>query len=233
MFKFTKFGSDPEYFVESKETGQIVPFFQTSMDGVTAGFSYLGEYFKTRYYADNCMGEVAVTPFDLNVFTYSDLERYITGLAENITKVADSCGYRAHFFCSYEFSDEQLESKKAREIGCQPFIVSGKGLIKPEPYKDNWRHAGGHIHLSWQYDGSGEVSPELIVKVLDKVLLPYDRQCTKRAELYGMAGAYRLKPYGLEYRSLTNYWLAYPDFLIEGLIKAETVINKVLEKKEK
>ena len=233
MFKFTRFGCDPEYFVESKKTNLIVPFFQTSMDGALSSFSHLGEIFKIRYHADNCAGEVEATPFDLDAFTYGDLERYISELAANIIKVADVCGYRAFFVCSHEFLDEQLKSKKAKEIGCQPFIVSGKGMIKPEPYKDNWRHAGGHIHLAWDYDGSGEVPPELIVKVLDKVLLPYDRQCTRRAELYGMPGAYRLKPYGLEYRSLSNYWLAYPDFLIEGLIKAETVINKVLEKKEK
>ena len=239
MFKFTKFGCSPTFFVEDIEKEVIVPFSDTPLDGAFSRLVWSNEIFDVKYHADNCMGKITVTPLDLKVFTYRDfftyrdLEHYIHSIMGNIVKTASTHGYRAYFICSHEFLDEQLESKKAKEIEYQPFIVSGKGMIELEPYEGNWRIASGDIHLSWEYDGSEEVSPELIVKVLDKILLPEDEQYSRRTGFYGIAGAYRLKPYGLEYISLTNYWLVYPYFLVTGLEKAEEVINKVLEKRGK
>ena len=37
--------------------------------------------------------------------------------------------------------------------------------------------------------------------------------CTKRREMYGQAGAYRPKSYGLEYRVLSNFWLQSDDYI--------------------
>ena len=228
MFRFTKFGCSPTFFVEDIEKEIIVPFFETTMDdGATYRFFHLDA---VNYHAYNCMGKIKVTPFDLKTLRYKSLLHYLFNIKDAILKTAFFHRCKAHFICSHEFSDEQLVNKKAKEIERQPFFVVGKGMIEPEPYEGNWRIASGDIHLSWEYDGSEEVSPELIVKVLDKILLPEDEQYSRRAGVYGIAGAYRLKPYGLEYISLTNYWLIDPYFLVDGLEKAEEVINKVLEK---
>lgn len=79
----------------------------------------------------------------------------------------------------------------------------------------------GHIHLGYEnikvpfngniftYDVDEQRSE--IVKVLDlfvsvpSVLMEPDN---KRKELYGKAGAFRPKPYGLEYRTPSNWYLA-------------------------
>ena len=39
---------------------------------------------------------------------------------------------------------------------------------------------------------------------LPSVILDAD---TERRAMYGAAGAHRIKPYGVEYRSLSNFWL--------------------------
>ena len=231
MFKFTKFGCSPTFFVEDREKEIIVPFFETTMDGASYRFFRLDKVFDVKCHAYNCMGKIKVTPFDLKTLKYNGLLLYLLNITDIFRDIEFYRKYKAHFTYDHKFSDEQLVSKKAKEIERQPFIVVGKGLVKPEPYKDNRRFTSGHIHLSWEYKGLGEVSPELIVKTLDKVLLPEDRSWLERVENYSTPGAYQLKPYGLEYRSLTNFWLIDPYFLVEGLKKAEEVINKVLEKK--
>lgn len=71
-----------------------------------------------------------------------------------------------------------------------------------------------HIHIG--YDDPNEETNIEIVKMLDLhlsvpgVLLDGD---TMRRELYGKAGCYRHKKYGVEYRTLSNFWLSGPNLI--------------------
>ena|SRR5687768_15964370 len=73
-----------------------------------------------------------------------------------------------------------------------------------------------HIHISYEKPDYG-VSIELI-KALDifvglpSVLQDEDKE---RRKLYGKAGAYRFKKYGVEYRTPGNYWIFTPDLVKE------------------
>jgi len=83
--------------------------------------------------------------------------------------------------------------------------------------KVDYRTAAGHIHIGWlddvlqnPEDAAHMTTCARIVQQLDFYLgLPslfYDMD-TERRNLYGRAGSFRPKPYGVEYRVLSNQWL--------------------------
>lgn len=118
----------------------------------------------------------------------------------------------AHFDSSYMKS----QPKEALELGCDPDFCAWTDAVNPRPDGDRpMRTASGHIHIGWTADeetsnGSHRNDCNLIAKQLDFYLglpsLIYDTE-TKRREMYGKAGAVRYKPYGVEYRTLSNAWL--------------------------
>lgn len=109
------------------------------------------------------------------------------------------------------------QPKEALELGCEPdFNAWEGGAVNPRPDgKVNFRTGAGHVHIGWgkDYDINNPDHLEaccMVVKQLDYYLglgsLVYDKD-TKRRTLYGAAGAFRPKSYGVEYRVLSNAWL--------------------------
>jgi len=100
-------------------------------------------------------------------------------------------------------------SKNSQRFGCAPSKnKDGDGKIKiKDASKYYYRSAGGHIHL-----GSYE-NPKILVPILDIivgntcVLIDRDKGNIIRRKIYGKAGEYRTPPHGLEYRTLSNFWL--------------------------
>lgn len=94
---------------------------------------------------------------------------------------------------------------------------------------DNLRVSGGHIALGYE-NPTEEVSEE-IVKAFDlfltlpSILLDPD---TERRQLYGKAGSFRFKNFGVECRALSNYWLTselYVAWVYEQCQKVVDFIN--------
>lgn len=127
---------------------------------------------------------------------------------------------------------------KAKLLGCQPdYNVYLDGKANPPPAtKEPFRTGAGHIHVGW---GSGMNPSEdahlfdchEAVKQLDAVLyfnsLLWDSD-QKRRELYGKMGTFRPKHYGVEYRPLSNAWVADPDlhyWIFDATMKAMTLLD--------
>lgn len=117
-----------------------------------------------------------------------------------------------------EFGNDFISQQpdEATNLGCDPDFNAWGSLMNARPDGDmGFRTAAGHLHVGWT-DSQAEDDSEHIflveeaVKQLDFYLgLPsvvFD-SCTKRREMYGKAGAYRPKSYGLEYRTLSNKWI--------------------------
>ena len=104
-------------------------------------------------------------------------------------------------------------SEKARMLGCAPsknlYDKEATITVNPETYMK--RSAGGHIHIGL----SSMLLPhaERLVPILDIVLgntcvmIDRDPGTAERRSVYGRAGEYRLPKHGLEYRTLSNFWL--------------------------
>lgn len=116
------------------------------------------------------------------------------------------------------FDPEYLKTQpdEALDLGCDPDFNAWSGLRNPQPdVTAPFRTGSGHVHIGWM-----EPSPvddyhvedcRAFVRQLDYRLglpsLVFDPDVQRRA-LYGRAGAFRAKPYGVEYRVLSNRWLA-------------------------
>jgi Phage phiEco32-like COOH.NH2 ligase-type 2 len=104
------------------------------------------------------------------------------------------------------FDEDQMNHPRAHIFGCEPDFNAwtSKANSSPKPTHPYMRSAGGHIHVE-----TGLCSQD-VVKAMDlflgvpSVLLD---DGTERRSMYGKAGAYRVKPYGVEYRTLSNFWI--------------------------
>ena len=117
--------------------------------------------------------------------------------------------------CAVEYSDEQLDTPAAWEAGCDPSLSAypkkaGQGIR----FKDNWRFGGMHLNINC----SG--SKEQFAMALDNTLgllsvlatlSPDDER--RRREVYGKAGEYRDKDFGIEYRTLS---CTFPEYFSDN-----------------
>lgn len=113
------------------------------------------------------------------------------------------------------------QPSEATELGCTPDYDAyngGKANVKPSASVP-FRTASGHLHIGWGdamhiSDLDYKESCIALTRVLDLYLgipsIVMDTD-TKRRKLYGKAGAFRYKSYGLEYRVLSNFWLVKPE----------------------
>lgn len=123
---------------------------------------------------------------------------------------------------------------------CEPdFDVWNECINTPADLSlTSMRSAGGHISIGW--DNPTQEQQLDMVKAMDatvgleSVLLDFD---TERKKLYGKAGCFRFREYGIEYRSLSNFWIKSDESLQwswNTTMKAINLVNsnKIEEVKE-
>lgn len=109
---------------------------------------------------------------------------------------------------SASFDPKELDRPEALEFGCEPDFDAWARCIndKPSAADSTFRTAGGHVHVG----GVTDINPTNLIRCMDlflgvpSVVLDPDKE---RRKLYGKAGAFRLKEYGVEYRTLSNFWI--------------------------
>ena len=126
----------------------------------------------------------------------------------------------------------------AIELGCDPDFNAWKhGEPNPRPDLENpCRTAGGHVHIGWRdpLEPIADVSAHVdeccaVIRHLDYALgvwsVPLDVNGTERRQMYGSAGAFRPKDYGVEYRVLSNFWIFKPTLSEDIVVRSLASMN--------
>jgi len=220
-------GTDGEFFIQHSE-GSILPSQQilTELVGAKENPIVLDN---GAFHRDNVLGEFAHPP----ATTVTQFVHNIRAVLDEIQgKFLNDFDCSPLFVPSHNMEWKHLAHPEAGVFGCDPEMCAYTGQNFPSPDVDEagqFRSAGGHLHAGWEYETMSErlsavVSADIFVG-LPAVLL--DQQGTERKQrLYGKAGACRLKPYGIEYRTLSNFWYQSDDLIRWAFNSMTTAIEK-------
>lgn len=111
------------------------------------------------------------------------------------------------------FPEDQMQDDAAHMFGCEPDYNAwtGKVNIKPQPPHPFMRSAGGHVHVETKLPKKPVIKAMDVFLSIPAVFMDHGED---RKQLYGKSGAFRPKPYGVEYRTLSNFWI-FDDKLIQ------------------
>lgn len=202
-----KLGCDPEIFCLDRNNN-----FRSAID--TFGGTKeeprplleLGEGFCVQ--EDNVALEFNIPPSESSEVFIKNINRVVAHLA---SIAGDSFDLHFSKESGVLFPEDQLIDIRALEFGCDPDFNAWTGKANPRPAAGDFRlrSAGGHVHVGIE-DKLSKRDKCRIAQLMDlhlgvpSVLMDNG---TLRKELYGKAGAMRFKPYGLEYRTLSNFWV--------------------------
>jgi len=223
----TYFGADPEFFFT--RNGKIIPSSEVIPEEGIVTTKANSDYLKRQDLSPMFVRDGVQAEYHPAAATCRGNAIDAVKVAFVILKGWIPDDVRLSFETTVEIPEEDFAALPAecRRLGCQPSlsIYGDNGLgVDPETYR--FRSAGGHIHLGGLGSASGRPKEELI-GLLDiivgntSVLLDRDPLVAFRRQVYGRAGEWRDKPYGVEYRTLTNFWLRSPELmgLIYGLCR--------------
>lgn len=216
MSKIILVGSDPEMFTKNLATGKI-----SSVAGKLGcdKWNKLVMEDGLNIQEDNVLIEFDIKPHSSFETFSKDLSRGI----EVCNRIANSVEHEVvHNVCSHLFTMDEIKSfhRNALVFGCEPDYNALTGMQNPKPAAADpgLRTAGGHIHLGYidsLPEGMDADFSKAVVGVmcdyhlgLMSLLLDSD---DRRRELYGKAGAIRMKDYGIEYRTMSNFWIFKED----------------------
>lgn len=150
---------------------------------------------------------------EYNIPPCSTIEEWVDNnnfVKDYLDVVAAGIGCTLDISASAVLDDDQLDCDEAKLAGCEPDFNIWKECVNipPDLSATNMRSAGGHISVGW--DNVTEETQYDMVKAMDATLglksLFLDKD-EKRKELYGKAGCFRFRDYGIEYRPLSNFWI--------------------------
>jgi hypothetical protein len=209
------FGGDPEVFLElngkfvsaEDENGPIIPGTKKKPHPVKGGAV-----------------QVDGVACEFNINPSKNYNEFMTSIRDTVYSLKDMVravnkDFNLKPVPTAYFDKEYFDKLPAhvRKLGCDPdFNAQKNGEVNAPPSTDEpFRTGSGHVVIGWtkdrRVDEEGHLNDCILVtKELDRYLyyasLDWDTDENRR-KLYGQLGSFRPKPYGVEYRVLSNAWL--------------------------
>lgn len=199
-------GTDPEIILF--QNGAPISSQRAKVPGKKGRPVFFGEL--GAIHRDNALLELNVPP---SVSEDEFVNRHNALLEFVHTKVP---GVDYYHKASVHYLENDLRHPEVLNFGCEPddCVWGEREGINAAAALSSFRCAGGHVHIG--YIGPTEAMNSAVVRACDLYLglpslfMDNDRE---RRNLYGQAGKFRTKPYGVEYRTLSNFWLWREDYM--------------------
>ena len=196
------FGTDAEFFL-ADANGNVIPASKV-IPGKKFNPHTLGN---GVCHPDGLSLEVGCPPSDTPEGMLANLFAVLQEVKE---KFLDPNGVQIIKPMSVDSFNVQGSNKEDLEFGCGSEYDVYSSLMYKDSNRDTsqrLRFSGFHIHIGytsgqednyWTYLDAGR-----LVRVLDSLVNKYDLgTCADRSQQYGGLGAFRVKPYGIEYRCM-------------------------------
>lgn len=203
MYQLSAIGCDPEYALMYEN--DYVP-----VNDLIGGTKDNPVEVEGGSWQEDCVAaEIGITPSS----TIDDFVSNIKLVTDQLSDYLTRYDIRLAVVSSVTFPENVLLSPEAWKFGCLPdYNAYNMKQNRPPQAKGTLRTFGGHVHVSWEGADPDEHRTFIrkLVLFMDLYLgvpsVLYDKD-TLRRSMYGSAGSFRFKPYGMEYRSLSNFWL--------------------------
>lgn len=238
-YPMVSIGADPEIFLEKhgKIIGAEKVFPQRTVRKMKSTFDN-SEYEVGEVTLDGVQLELHPKPVYCRGHAYENFRDCFITVEERLRVDED---LKVSMKAVVEVDEKEMESLRpeSKLLGCSPSENIYHDTVRLDPANTNTliRSAGGHLHFSANGDYGFRTNQlrfalkrdaQETVKVLDImlgntcVLLDREPLAAKRRQYYGRAGEYRLPVYGLEYRTLSNFWLQanWLQHLVYGIARA-------------
>lgn len=219
-------GADPEVFVKDGKTGDI----ETSW-GVVKGSK--DKPFKTKHgflHRDNVLAEMNVDPAS----SASQFATNVQAIMGDLSSMLAKSEKEISIISSNMMDIKYLTHYEAARFGCNTNLNCWD---IDKPHKPSAEEAGelrtasGHIHIGCDFeDAYDQISLAKACEVyIGLPSIAFDQDSLRRT-LYGKAGSFRPKPYGVEYTVPSNFWLKNKELMkwVFGAAEAAVVNRKHL-----
>lgn len=185
---------------------------------------------------DGMAAEIGIHP----AASWEEWEGRISNVLRQLEKMLPK-GVSLCYEPAVRFSQSVMDAmpEEVKKLGCEPDFNAWTGKPNPAPDRSNdplLACIGGHIHFGWFdkdnlasiYDEDHQRICFDFVKQCDWFLgawaMRFDKNLERR-QLYGKAGSCRVKPYGVEYRTLSSFWLRSRDMRMTVWNRAQEAIK--------
>jgi hypothetical protein len=217
-------GADPELFLREASSGHIISAIgkiggskdvPMQAEGLPKGFCHQEDNVLVEYNIPPAKTRTEFTKFNQQMLAYLE------------TKVGNQ-GWQLHTVASHVMDPSELEDPRALVFGCDPDfnVWTLDDNPRPECTDPLLRSAGGHIHIGMKLSTADKV---MLGRMLDSTVGLWsvvNDPDSRRRELYGKAGAIRMKKYGLEYRTCSNFWLRSASLMDNVYVWAEEAVRR-------